>query len=73
MHQHGTVRYYTTGQLARLLNCYPWQLQKLFDRRLVDEPQRVGNVRMYSEADVAAVKAALRRCGYTAEASHAGS
>jgi DNA-binding transcriptional MerR regulator len=73
MSVRGNVRYFTTGQLARLLNCYPWQLQKLFDRRLVDEPQRVGNVRMYSEADVPAIRVALRRCGYTAEASHAAS
>ena len=42
----------------------PWQVRRLYERRLLDEPQRAGRYRLIARADLPRVGAALRRAGY---------
>jgi hypothetical protein len=54
----------TLGQIARRYGCQLWQVRRLYERRLLPEPQRVSTYRVLTEADVPLVEAALRKAGY---------
>jgi hypothetical protein len=64
MNDRGSNRYLTTGQLARRLGCFIWQIHKALERKLIPEPARAGNLRLFAESDLPAIEAALRTAGY---------
>jgi hypothetical protein len=58
------TRYYTLGDIARRHGCFVWQLRKLFERKLLPEPTRIGIYRVVAEEDLPAVEKALKDAGY---------
>ena len=56
--------YLTVGAAARRFGVPAWQVRRLFERKLLPEPARVGAYRVIAAADLAAVEMALRRAGY---------
>jgi len=65
-HKWGTVmiRYLQLGDVAARLGCREWQLRRLFERGLVPEPARAGRGRVFTEADLPALRSALVNAGY---------
>jgi DNA-binding transcriptional MerR regulator len=59
-----TQSYYTLGQVARHFGVQLWQVRRLYERRLLPEPPRVGTYRIIEPRDLERVGAALRRAGY---------
>ena len=55
---------YTLGALARRYGVPVWKLRRLFERRLLPEPGRVGNYRVVQARDLPEVERALRAAGY---------
>jgi hypothetical protein len=54
----------TSGQVARAIGVPEWQVSALFRRHLLPEPGRLGRLRIFSEADLYQVRAALVAGGY---------
>jgi DNA-binding transcriptional MerR regulator len=54
----------TMGAIARRYGVTQWQVRRLFERRLLPEPARVGAYRVVDESDLPAVERALREAGY---------
>jgi hypothetical protein len=44
----------------------PWMVRRLFERKLLPEPTRLGPVRIFDESDLPVIEAALRAAGYLA-------
>ena len=62
----------TTGEVCRRLGVLPWQLHAAERRRFLDVPARVGQYRVYAEADLPRIREALVRAGYLrGEIAHA--
>jgi hypothetical protein len=63
----------TIGAVAAHYGVPPWQVRRLYERQLLNEPQRAGRYRLIARGDLPRVGAALRRAGYlsTPEAAHA--
>lgn len=57
-------RLLTLGEVADHFRVYVWQVQRLYERKLLAPPPRVGNRRVVPESGLAVVKAALVRGGY---------
>lgn len=61
---------YTLGDLARYferelgVSLPVWKIRRLYERRLLPEPGRIGNYRVVDASDVPAIEDALKRCGY---------
>jgi hypothetical protein len=60
-------RTFTTGQLARHFDLPAWQVARAIRRGFHPEPPRIGNYRLFTEADLPRVEEALRRAGYLRE------
>jgi hypothetical protein len=54
----------TLGQAAVALGCRDWHLARLFERRLVPEPARVGRQRVFTADDLPPLRQALIEAGY---------
>jgi hypothetical protein len=57
-------RWMTTGQAAREIGAESWQVARLFQRGLVEEPRRLGQFRLIAESDLPALKRAAEAAGY---------
>ncbi len=55
---------YTTGALAKHFGVAVWQFLQLIRRGFLPEPGRVGIYRVWFEADLPRIEAALRAAGY---------
>jgi hypothetical protein len=58
------VQRFTVGQVAKRFGVAPWQIVRLFKRRILAEPARLGRTRMIPESRLGEIEAALRACGY---------
>jgi len=56
--------YLTVGEAADRCGVQCWRLRRLFERGLLDEPERVGHARLIPEGDMPRVRAALEAAGY---------
>lgn len=56
--------YLTIGNVARYFGCQPWQVRRAIERKLLDEPPRVGAYRVFVATDLPRIEAALRAAGY---------
>jgi hypothetical protein len=61
------VEHITLGAVARRLNVDLWQVRRLYERRILPEPPRVGQFRVVTEADLPTIEAALREAGYLSD------
>jgi DNA-binding transcriptional MerR regulator len=52
------------GEVARRLGCEPWHIRRLIARGLLPEPGRVATYRVFREADLPRIQAAIARAGY---------
>jgi DNA-binding transcriptional MerR regulator len=55
---------FTIGAVGRRYGVPPWQVRRLFERRLLPEPRRFGAYRMVTEDELPRIEEALRRAGY---------
>jgi hypothetical protein len=63
--------YLTLGQVAARYGVRLWQVRRLYERKLLPEPARVGAYRVIRESDLPQIGAALQRAGYLQEGGHA--
>ncbi len=56
----------TLGDLARHFKRPAWMIRRLFERRLLAEPERVGAYRVIPVSEIPKVETALRAAGYIA-------
>jgi hypothetical protein len=54
----------TLGQAAAALGLRDWQLARIFRRRLVPEPARLGRMRMIAVSDLPALRRVAEKVGY---------
>jgi hypothetical protein len=69
-----TTPYLTLGQVARHFGCQLWQVRRVFERGLLEEPARVGAFRVIAREELHRLERALREGGYLpqpAEVQHA--
>jgi hypothetical protein len=55
---------YTLGSLARRWGVPVWKIRRVFERRLLPEPSRLGNYRVVAARDLPSLERALRKAGY---------
>lgn len=53
----------TLGEAAERLGTQLWKVQRVFDRKRLPEPRRVGRTRVVPETDLPRVEKALREAG----------
>lgn len=63
-----TLSVYTIGDLEKRYGCPAWAIRSVCNRGLCPAPKRLGAYRIWSEADLPKLEAALRRAGYIEEA-----
>jgi len=56
--------YLTIGQAAVRLSVQEWAVRRLFQRKLLPEPARLGTYRLLLESDLPRIKRALKAAGY---------
>jgi hypothetical protein len=56
----------TIGQVARHFGCPPWAVRRLFERRILPEPPRVGAYRVVAPEQLPEIGTALKQAGYIA-------
>lgn len=56
--------YLTLGQVAKLLGVRLWCIQRLYEADLLGAPDRIGILRVVTEEDLPAIRAALVKRGY---------
>ena len=54
----------TTGQMAKRLGIDSWQVSRLYQRGLVEEPARLGRFRLIPAADLDKLRRAALAAGY---------
>jgi hypothetical protein len=57
----------TIPSVARYLGVAPWQVRRLFERRLLPEPPRAGLVRLIKRSDLPVIEDLLRKVGYLSQ------
>lgn len=57
------------GQIALKLHVFPWKIRRLFETGKLPEPERIGNYRLFTEADIPRIKKALEEAGYLKESA----
>jgi hypothetical protein len=62
-----TEPFFTAGDVCRMYHVLPWQLLQVLRRRLLAEPPRVAGRRVWRQADLPRVRAALVKAGYVRE------
>jgi DNA-binding transcriptional MerR regulator len=55
---------YSIGDVARLHGVPIWAVRRLYQRKILPEPGRVGVYRVVTSKDLPAIEKALRACGY---------
>jgi hypothetical protein len=63
-------KFYTTGDIAHELNIPEWRVGRVFTRKLVEEPERLGRARVIPADRVAEIKDALAKANYLREGPH---
>lgn len=58
---------YTVGDLAKHFELPAWKVRRIFERRILPEPERVGAYRVIQACDLPAIEDALRRVGYLSD------
>ena len=58
---------YTTGAIARHFGVPVWQVRRLVERGLLQEPARIGQYRLFTPEQLPAIRAALVQAGYLIE------
>jgi hypothetical protein len=56
--------YLSTGEAAVRLGLRDWQVARLYQRGLVEEPRRFGRFRLVAESDLPAIRRAAQTAGY---------
>jgi|GEM_PF-6490685 len=56
--------YLTIGAVAKHFGCRPWQVRRAIERKLLEEPARVGAYRVFLPADLPRIRVALLKAGY---------
>lgn len=54
----------TLGDVARKYGLQTWQVRRLYERRILPEPSRVGSSRAVPETDLPVIEAKLIEYGY---------
>jgi hypothetical protein len=54
----------TVTDVALALNCRPWQVRRVFERKLLPEPRRIRRYRIFWDDDLPAIERILRQIGY---------
>ena len=62
----------TTQQIADLLGVELWRVQRLYELKLLPEPERFGGRRAILSSDLPAIVDALRRRGWLKASNDAG-
>jgi excisionase family DNA binding protein len=62
----------TLGQAAERLGVPIWQVQRLYERKRLPAPRRLGRFRAVTEEDLPAIGQALRAAGYLRPAAAGG-
>ena len=57
-------RWFTTGQAARRIGVDAWQVSRLYQRGLVEEPARLGRFRLIPAGDLDKLRRAALAAGY---------
>jgi DNA-binding transcriptional MerR regulator len=57
-------RLLTISGVALRLKVAPWKVSRLFEAGALPEPARLANYRVFTEADIPAIRAALERAGW---------
>jgi hypothetical protein len=57
----------TLGPIARHFDVEVWQIRRLFERRILPEPDRIGNYRVIPAEQLPLIESALRQAGYLPE------
>ncbi len=63
----------TVPAVARFFGVEPWQVRRLYERRLLPPPARVGAYRVIDPADLPCIATALRAAGYLPESKEPAS
>jgi hypothetical protein len=58
------VRAYTLGAVAKRYGVRLWQVRRLYERRILPEPARLGLYRVVTDADLPTIHRALIAAGY---------
>jgi hypothetical protein len=61
----------TLGDVSRELGAPIWAIRRLFERRLLPEPERIGLYRVVDVKQLPLIEAALRHAGYLPEEGEA--
>jgi hypothetical protein len=56
---------YTVGEVSEIFGVPVWCVRRIFERKLLPEPQRIGPFRAIPESDLPAVGKALNAVGYS--------
>jgi hypothetical protein len=56
--------YLTVGAVAKHFGCCPWQVRRLFERRILPPATRMGAYRVVPSRDLPAIRRALQEAGY---------
>jgi hypothetical protein len=62
--QSNLVKFLTLRQAAKTIGVQLWQLQRIYEVNLLEEPMRVGNLRVVTETDFPQIRQALVQRGY---------
>ena len=54
----------TAGQVADITGVQLWRLHRLIARGLIAEPRRIGHFRVFSRAELPAIRQAAEQAGY---------
>jgi len=54
----------TLGEVAAALGCQWWHVVRLYQRKLLPEPPRVGKNRVVRRQELPVVRSALKKAGY---------
>jgi hypothetical protein len=58
----------TLGEAAQRLGTQLWKVQRLFDRKFLAPPRRLGRTRMVRESELPLIREKLREAGYLKDA-----
>jgi hypothetical protein len=67
-----TNEFQSTGEVAQELRAQSWQVARLFELHVFDEPERVAGRRMIPRSLLPAIRAELARRGWTPETNRCG-
>lgn len=57
-------KHMSLGDLSRRFGLPVWKIRRLFERKILPEPERVGRLRTFGPGDVPKIEKALKEAGY---------